>query len=53
MHLNCTLRSYDGLEAIALDRFVHSLTGEATETITRKSTESAVTMKHLGIPMRK
>ena len=34
-----------GSQYIALDRFVHSLSGQDTETIVRRSSESAATMK--------
>ena len=45
-HFNC--RTYNPKEAIALDRFVHTLSGEVNEIIERNSTQSAVTMKEAG-----
>ena len=33
---------------IEMDRFVHTLTGEAKETIRRESKQSAATMKEQG-----
>ena len=44
-------RTYDPKEAIALDRFVHKLTGNDSEVIERKSTQSALTMKEAGITL--
>ena len=44
-------RTYNPKEAIALDRFVHKLTGKDNEVIERKSTQSALTMKEAGITL--
>ena len=42
-------RSYDPNEVIELDRFVHTLTGEARETIVRTSNQAASTLKYSRI----
>ena len=44
-------RTYNPKEAIALDRFVHKLTGKDDEVIERNSTQSAATMKEAGITL--
>ena len=49
-HFNC--RTYNPKEAIALDRFVHTLSGEVNEVIERNSTQSAVTMKEAGLTLK-
>ena len=49
-HFNC--RTYNPKEAIALDRFVHRLSGEVNEVIERNSTQSAVTMKEAGLTLK-
>ena len=49
-HFNC--RTYNPKEAIALDRFVHTLSGEVNEVLERNSTQSAVTMKEAGLTLK-
>ena len=40
------VRQYDPKEVIEMDRFVHTLNGETTETIVRTSNQAASTMKY-------
>ena len=38
---------------IEMDRFVHKLSGNTKEVIKRLSSESAATLKHLGVTIKK
>ena len=51
LNVGAYYRTYDPQKAIALDRFVHKLTGRANEVIERRSTQSALTMKEAGLTL--
>ena len=44
---------YDPKTMIAMDRFVHTLSGERKETIERQSLESSATMKEQTITLKR
>ena len=46
-------RSYDPKLMIEMDQFVHTLSGDASETIERLSKQSAATMKDIGTTVRR